>query len=451
MEYNKYSIKCKSYIDSNIKIIDLPDNYFNSIQNSDLIKNFSNIISNTKKSEYDFKVVNNSNINKLHEKSNYPLLYIYFCALYDNNILDKYITNLPDEFSFEYFLDLYRSNNLLISNILNKINKSIPELKELSLIIYNPIENRQKLHTLLYDNPFVSLDIQHHAEICDMEYKEYILDDGTKIYFYIIDHKHKPNINLIIHIIKIMNELSKLFKTKIEKKPEITLFCGLQKKFIDNNQKFIYPDNANSGSCIIGHKIMIWRYEEIYKVLLHELIHFYNLDFYSKEHNNITDFISNNYCINGSDSTSEAYTELLAVIIHTLLISNYTNTDFAKLLWYELIHSSIQITKLLNNFNLDIFNDIHKKNDSCQSYINQKTSVFSYYIIKTALLFNLDKSINLFNLIPIVKNLDKYIELIDLSLKNEKFILFINKLKKNIILNNDYIKKNLRMTCLQIN
>ena len=38
-------------------------------------------------------------------------------------------------------------------------------------------------------------------------------------------------------------------------------------------------DNINSGSTYVGSEITIWRSEELYKVLFHELIHYFKLDY----------------------------------------------------------------------------------------------------------------------------------------------------------------------------
>jgi hypothetical protein len=453
-KYNKYSLICQSFINENkdkIKNI-IPENYYNTLANNNLCNNIIKILKDTQdfKPKYNLK---HEQVYKIHDIKEHPLFYIFFSFLNQQKLLTKYYNNVPNKFSFKNFLNWYQLDHEKILDKLDDIEIDDDETNMLKSLIYNVSGPRKKLHDLLYSNPFVSLDIHHHAETVDMEFDEYNWDDGTNISIYTVDTKCSINIDILFHIVHAIRQIAiNIFKSNIKTFPKITIFCGLQKKILKNEIKTILPDNINSGSCIVGNSIMIWRFEEVYKVLIHELIHFYGLDFYAADsgNKNLVEYIMGNFCITGFDSTNEAYTELLAVITHTALVSIYTNNRFTDLLWYELVHSSIQVNKILDFYKMNI-NDIFNK-DKCDKNINQKTSVFSYFIIKTAFLFNITSTIKLFNLIPLKNNIDSYIDFIGESLNNNHFINFISKIQDACIINSNdnYIKTNMRMTCLQI-
>jgi hypothetical protein len=304
---------------------------------------------------------------------------------------------------------------------------------------------------------FVSLDVQHHAETSDMKNMNYTFKNGTKLSLYIVDNKYYPDINLINHILLFMDKIAhEYFNTEVKTKPNITIFLGLQKKLLPIVQdKLLAPDNINSGSTIFGDSITIWRYEEVYKVLIHELVHFYGIDFYIDDNNydKLQNYVKNNYCIHGFDMPNESFTETLAVLIHTMFISEYMNEKFENLLWKEFIHNFIQINKILNFYNISSFDEINNKNN-CKNNINQRTSVFSYYIVKTSLLNNINNYLTFLSNLPSKNNIHKFIDLVDESLNDENFVDYISNINK--VVNgddnnkNNYLKTNMRMTCLQI-
>ena len=87
----------------------------------------------------------------------------------------------------------------------------------------------------------------------------------------------KSYINNIISIIK--NSILIKFH-----RPITVYFFPLYKKpkLLPLKFKILGPEEVNSGYCILSNDpyICIFRYEEMYKVLIHELIHIYRIDKY---------------------------------------------------------------------------------------------------------------------------------------------------------------------------
>jgi hypothetical protein len=459
--YNKYSSLCQYALlsdDNKINNI-ISSTFFDNIQTSDFITKSLKILKNTENIHLP-KIVGQYELYKIHDFDDYPLFYILFSKLYESGVLNKLYQEIPHDFTFDNFILWYRNNQykLNIYQIMEELEKlkyNDPELIELYSLVFNTQGPRSKLHKLLYDNVFVSIDIHKHAETSDIKNIEYIFENGTQLTLYNVDSENTPNIQLLSHIIAFMDKLAEeVFKTDVVTKPKITIFSGLQKKILTTIDNILCPDNVNSGSTMRGDTIMIWRFEEVYKVLIHELVHFYGIDFYIGDigYDKLENYISNNFCLSGFDRPNEAYTETLAVLLHTLFISVYMKENYSLLLRKELIHSCIQVNKILDFFNFKTIDDMYKKNSStCDAEIDQRTSVFSYYILKTSLLFDVNKIFQFSKLLPTKNNISEFLTLISKSIKNPIFISTIKNIKEITNLEDEYIKTNLRMTCLQIN
>jgi hypothetical protein len=229
------------------------------------------------------------------------------------------------------------------------------------------------------------------------------------------------------------------------------------------------PREVNTTSTYIGGcgDICIWRKEEMLKVLSHEMGHCLGFDTYPvpiEVHN----IIKNWFLIptNTQIKINEAYVEMWAVIINTAAISHQFNLNFLNLLDYERKFSLWQIAKILNYFKFSKFSDffqIHGWKDSNRKKTQylQTTSVLSYYIIKGALLFSIDKFVEYCNTFhhpnPFhfnSSNWDLYLNLIQNSLQNEEFNKCVNlnlsKLQNKLTKRTTFWHNSLRMTALEI-
>jgi|TARA_B100001093_G_scaffold229695_1_gene220218 hypothetical protein len=198
---------------------------------------------------------------------------------------------------------------------------------------------------------------------------------------------------------------------------EVQIYLSDEKKKINSNHNFLGPDNINSGLTLPGHYIILFRKEEMIKVLFHELIHYLDLDMrnYQKELFFLYDKVNLKADI---INPNEGYTEILALILLNIWESNYKNIKInnflEKKLNFELYWSFIQITKILKFFNYKSFDKLFKN----ENIFYQKTNVLSYFFFKTILLLNINSIFK------------------DLTLDN----LYINKNRFNIIKNNSDLK-----------
>lgn len=458
--YNdKYSIKILKFIHNNLKKVgDLIDGSINNLD-SKFLNDISNLVSSTYKENYHFEL-KTYQLFQIHEVDQYPLMYLFLCKMYEYGMLDE-LSDQIDINNFNKFVEWYRKNHTYINfdlmhDNINKISDKDHELSQLYHLIYKTEGNRSDLHNLLYNNKFISLDVQHHAESTNI-LKSVYWDEDFKLTVYSPNIKFisSSDINKVIHIIKFMNELGKLNGS--QNTPDVSIFAGLQRKQFcsdSNNEHILCPENINSGLSIRGKYVKIWRLEEVYKVLIHELIHFHKLDFhtYSNNYKFLSQFITNTYNINGIDSSNESYTETLAVLIHSALISFYYKYSINDVLKDEITFTLFQVSKILNYFGMSTSQELGYKP------INQTTSVFSYYVIKGSLLISLPIFLNF--ICDNIRNLsieNRILEFLDLvkNCMNELYFELIDKTMQSVnsidnIDKNKFVMRTLRMTCFQM-
>ena len=419
IKISKYSKKCLNIIKDNM-------NYNLENFSHNLLNKLEDIYNSTNKNT-NYKIANEKILKKLHNKEDFPLLYVHYLEVNKNNKATKNFNLM----NLKQFYNYYTENNDKILDLLSHESKILELIKE-------PIPDRKILHENIYDNYFVSIDIQQIIESNDLIYRVINLDND-KIYLY-ETHDKRVNLDLIIFIINYMKNLAKSFGIK-HNPIELVLLMSPQKK-LKTNSKFLGPENINSGSTYANNKVFIWRYEEVYKVLIHELIHFFMFDnkiFMNAISNNSI----NKHCIDGEDRENEAYTESFALIIHTFILSRILKIPFYKLMNYEINFSLYQCKKIMNFYKIKNITDIINKK-VCENPIRQKTAVFSYFFIKTSLILHLSSTMDFI----LNNNHNNFEEFIKKSINNNNFIKLINK-SNYYFGNNDFVENTMRMTCLE--
>ena len=186
------------------------------------------------------------------------------------------------------------------------------------------------------------------------------------------------------------------------------------KKVFPKKKITLSPKEINSGVTFLEplhlhhHKngtIILFRKEEYLKVLIHELIHSFHLDY------NIVKFgkkLESCICSNYPVLLNEAYTESFATLIYIFLITFHKKMNIKKLrknIQIEILYEYRLAAKILDYYNIQI-NDLHHfvKEKKCLKLFDQKTNVFSYYLLKPLLLGNIDFYDNFMK-----KNLKNYI------------------------------------------
>ena len=221
----------------------------------------------------------------------------------------------------------------------------------------------------------------------------------------------------------------------------------------------IKPVNINSGSCHFrggkAFEINLWRQEELYKVLCHELCHFFKIDNINQSYYDFKTMFN----IQGDVKPQEAMTEMNGILIHHLHAAfhfnpNKTNViqNFCTLVKLDTCHSILNVAKILKHFGFDSFQDL-KCGSSCT--LRQDTSVFSYYILKCALLYNFQKYFCFLHSASTVhgrENWDgitkEFFDLSRMCLGDETFINHVNHVRQ--WMNKKHLKHSLRMSCVNM-
>ena len=265
---------------------------------------------------------------------------------------------------------------------------------------------------------------------------------------------------------------------------------------IKNKKDIIFtPSEINTG-VTNGRQIIITRFEEALKTIVHELIHYHDLDF-----KDIPKFLSQ-YCLkkfqiqdtlkdlnnNPVLNIFEAYTEAFASIINCMFFSylNPINSELnlqttKELIKYntriknslknhishQILYTIVKICSILkvigcsslfqfSNNNKPSLSESHKTNinNQCSVGLVEETNVFCYYFIKLYFYMYLDElfikntKINIGKFIISVENFNNLKVIIEKGSKNK----FINELVTNILNSkNQKINKEdktLKMVCL---
>jgi hypothetical protein len=306
-------------------------------------------------------------------------------------------------------------DTLKIINILNK-NPNIKKVKVDSILknkfffkLYNNIkfiindikieninfkEIKNDINLYLKDNEFTSENIKNNI-INNLKYSYEIKNDNNIIIYYTQKKINKKKINKINHMFMLIKLLKILFNRK-EVEQKIIYFETEKKKKIPKEKiKIILgPNEINSGLTFLNlHKngnIILYRKEEVLKVLIHELIHSNLIDEKIIFSNKIKEF-SNIFCVNYEILLNEAFTETYATIINLFyihIINKLPKNKLNIMFQNEVIYSNYICSKIIKYYEIKKIEDVIKKNEKCSNNFPQKTNVFAYYILKNILLSN---------------------------------------------------------------
>lgn len=286
-----------------------------------------------------------------------------------------------------------------------------------------------ELKDMIFDNQFMSSKVVEYVKTNNLVYKIYKKDNIT-IHLWYDGKTHKPTTELLNKMLMLCYAMRSLSSS--DSKIVIRfVYTPFKKEYPPKGQP-ITQDNVNTGSALSGVFINLWRSEEILKVLIHELVHYLNLDVPHEYNNKLLDYYSKFTSLDGFDSPCEAYTELIAVLVHSIFIclekGKKTKEDIKKCIEDEIQFTLLQMAKILSHFDIESFDGVfgNKKGNK----IKQTTSVLSYYIVKGAMLYNLNDSLEYLNKYFGNFDLDEYIKLLNRSLNNE---LMKNDVKKRIM------------------
>lgn len=356
-------------------------------------------------------------------------------------INNNYSVNLLNQLEYfkdihcisNYIINIHKSNNIDFNPILEEyFCKNIQDiiLNEIDINFFIPTFYDDKLNSKFISNK-IKINIINNLFI-----KTSLKFKNRNITIFSKKNIKKDFIKKIDSIFNFFDILTKNINYY-----NLFIYLSDEIKLINYDNEYINPDNINSG---LTNKvyICIFRKEEIFKVLFHEIIHYLDLDIYF--YNNELRYLYKDIELNNSiTNPNEGYTEALTIILITIWKYIYFENNFKINEYFnyslnlELYWSFYQISKIIKFFKCyDTYEDLFK-NKKC--IFKQKTNVLSYFILKSYLLFNCNTYFKNIKINNFDKRIDLFnsIDLLDLNFSNN-----VNK-----ILNNFNIKDNsLRMS-----
>ena len=216
-------------------------------------------------------------------------------------------------------------------------------------------------------------------------------------------------------IIKMIHLLLSFHIDNTIKAVNILLFLTDIKKDLPEKKNMILNENnvntAVTFSCSENGEIFLYRKEESFKVLIHELLHSLCYDFSALDTTlNIKNEVLKMFNVNSKFYLGEAYAEFWANILNTSIMSYELlnkKTDYEDFTYnfkilnlFERMFSIFQCIKMLDYMDLkytDIISKEEKIKNKALSLYREDTNVFSYHILKMVWLFNTESFINWFD------------------------------------------------------
>jgi hypothetical protein len=248
-------------------------------------------------------------------------------------------------------------------------------------------KNKQRIMSILVISKFIPLTIIHWIETkCSHYY--HISWDNVNIY--VLNDKPVSQ-SIIDNIVRITKWIMSMTTDKSNKSINLYIYLSEFKKEIGYNGA-LGTIETNSGVSLTDEWLQIFRKEELYKVLIHELLHNLELDYNKPER-----FTNDVKIIQMHDDSrpiliNEAYTEVIALYLHSLYIGTMNNLDIWQLIIDEEKFTIYQINKIFKHYNI-----VNIKHFSKPNKFIQHTNIIPYFIIKYLFLLNIKYFVLAFN------------------------------------------------------
>jgi hypothetical protein len=363
-------------------------------------------------------------------KSNSKKKSIIYEAIISDNLewLKKYVYQKAESIVNHNFKDFERLYNtylnshlrfiyseLLPSEFKNEMDKItgssnkyiLPEQKQVILDLFS---TEHKCMEVEYICDTIDLKKLHFERLFRNELKNEQYKGKIKIYYTIFENDIE--IRKILRIV--MRLLAFFFKYTTNnlyfegKLPDIKIYYFETRKCLPLDRTYISQLNTES-SYIVKNEIIIYRKQELFKVLIKELQHYFKLDFSEEEYNKKTLelklILEKTYNVVKPESKyeifhhfntrvlnpSHAYAELNATILNTILSTEtFTKENLINNFYTEMLFSLYQTAKILNYQGMDYSKNIYKKHSN-RKLFTQISYVFEQYYLKTKLLFSYNK------------------------------------------------------------
>ena len=329
----------------------------------------------------------------------------------------------------------------------------------------------------LFDSKYVFKDVKKYMETYythKMIYSFKVEHRKIEVIFYLQDYDEKK-VTLcgerMEKIITLLFFLSTYSNNKCSKNLKIhCCLTNLRKQLPSDMLDVLDVEHINTAvttSCTTSGSLIIYRQEEWFKVLIHELFHVMGLDFSTIHSDMYTNKLREELNVDSEYLVYETYCEFWATIINTLFYTYfvlYSLSDLDEIgfedfytinkvnLNIETTFSLIQVNKILSHMHLEyqqLWSDKIQHKSLRKMLYKENTNVLAYYIFKTALLVNKEQifewiykhNINLLNFKETPDNIKMFCdEIIRLSKKPST----INTIKYGEHVLKKILKKNLK-------
>lgn len=193
---------------------------------------------------------------------------------------------------------------------------------------------------------------------------------------------------------------------KCSQKMNIYIYFTDAKKILPPRGSPIDENNANTAfttHCQKVTELNLFREEEWFKVFIHETFHNMGLDFSEYPQKDVQKKILEVFPVKCDVRLFETYCETWAEIINIMfLVFNSSNKNVMienlvkkteKTIYLEQMFSIFQMTKVLRFYGLS-YTDLYEKTETARALrihrYAEKTNAFSYYILKTICMYNID-------------------------------------------------------------
>lgn len=352
--------------------------------------------------------------------------------IHTNHIEDKILNNFHlEKYNYKIITNMY--NLLKISYGSNKYIKDNHSSRK------NMSFTKNQLFNIIEISRFFPKVVEEYLLSSKTEYTCYHFSINNRTFnIHVYHYKHTFDNNDLNYIKSWFSMISSYAPNECSTNLDVYLFFTPFKKYLPKEKNsLIEPKHVNSAytyGCTKRNKIIIYRYEEWKKVLLHESFHTFNFDFHNDNFQRLRMSIKDTFRIHSDYEIFETYCETWATLwtcayqsFHLTETANNPSLFFSyveTLLSYEQQYSALQANKIMKHFNINY--DMLIKGNAVN--YRENTNVFCYYILKSICLININGFLrvlskcmnNPFNIIFSKQCEELWISFFKLHIKNDK-------------------------------
>lgn len=332
-------------------------------------------------------------------------------------------TKESNDLLYSLYIDIFKEYQKLVFEMKNKDFVKIEKIKSSNDIPFP--KNKNILSSQFFPEKIVNFIFKNMKTYINYNFK--VESSGKKISFHFLTQEEESILNIEVYnyyAILMMSWillLNSKIKTKCSKILNVYIYLTpytkkLPEKNNNNNEysfnslssqhthqkkkSVISSEHVNTAfttSCPEDGYIIIYRFEEFFKVFIHETFHSFGLDFSNMNNSVCHSNILSLFGITSEVNLYEAYTEFWAEIINVvyfLVVEKELENNKKEVIYFinkyiniEIRNSMFQVVKILDFMSLD-YKSLISNHPTLKEKYNEKTNVLSYFIIKLVFLYN---------------------------------------------------------------